>query len=618
MAESHPLPSVSTEPLLTIVLPTRNERETAPTLVRQLVAGFREAWDGLPPALRTEGLEVLVIDASVDGTAAALESEWGSGPHPDQPPDQRADQSPRVSVICRQQRSSGFSGAVGEGLSQAHGQWILCMNADGEHRAEDAIALFQARQANTLLVGSRFVAGGSTPYSLIRELMSQLASRLVGLISGVPLRDCFSSFFLLERTLLHDLDLAATVAGKGEGMLNLAATLGERGVPLREWPIEGRERLAGQSKTDLMGFLAAYLKAAVNLRRRRRPGLVLSVLVRLLPLAVLALLLAHDPSSLRHFLAHPITVLACGGVLGACTLLRAIRWQQIARVAGLEQPLVAAIEDVAHGRLMNELLPVRLGEVVRISRIRSRDGTTLAPVLLCLLWEKITGFGIGLLGFGILYGLARSGPDPTRSIVLAGLAAVATVVGSTLLWGSLLAVLQGGRFWLRHHPSGRWIPRLLGEVAAIDLRCSGIDWTLALPLKPLLAGSAGVARSLVTIPIRSVMATSLVGFAIWSCTALSLALLAQALGAPVTLLEAGAAAFAAGVFSQVRVLPQAMGQPELAIVLVLTSLGQPLESSLLLATADILLQRVMTIVLGLMMLGRGHTPDCGPGGDQQR
>jgi uncharacterized membrane protein YbhN (UPF0104 family) len=128
----------------------------------------------------------------------------------------------------------------------------------------------------------------------------------------------------------------------------------------------------------------------------------------------------------------------------------------------------------------------------------------------------------------------------------------------------------------------------------------------------------GVARSLVTIPTRSVLATSLVGYAIWSCTTLSLALLALALGAPVTLLEAGAAAFAAGVFSQVRVLPQAMGQPELAIVLVLTSLGHPLDASLLLATADILLQRVMTIVLGVMMLGRNTAPDSGRRGRQQR
>ena len=614
MADSHPVPSDSAAPLLTIVLPTRNERETAPTLVRQLVAGFRETWECLPPALRTGGLDVLVIDASDDGTAAALDSEWEGHHHPDQ----SSDQTPMVRVICRQQSSSGFSGAVGEGLSEARGQWILCMNADGQHRASDAVALFQARQANTLLVGSRFVAGGSTPYSLIRQWMSQLASRLVGLISGVPLRDCFSSFFLLERTLLQDLDLAETVVGKGEGMLNLAATLGRRGVNLQEWPIAGRERLAGQSKTDLMGFLAAYLQAALNLRRRGRPSLVLTVLVRLLPLAVLALLLIHEPGSLKHFLAHPDTVLACGAVLAICTLLRAVRWQQIARVAGLRQPLVAALVDVAHGRLMNELLPVRVGEVVRVSRIRSRDGTTLAPVLICLLWEKITGFGIGLLGFGILYGFARSEPDPTRAAVLVGVAAAATVLGSTLLWGSLLTVLQGGRHWLRHHRSGRWIPKLLQELAAIDVRCSGIDWTLALPLKPLLAGSMGVARSLVTIPIRSVLATSLVGYAIWSCTALSLALLALALGAPVTLLEAGAAAFAAGVFSQVRVLPQAMGQPELAIVLVLTSLGHPLDASLLLATADILLQRVMTIVLGVMMVGRNTAPDSGRRGRQQR
>lgn len=582
-------------PLLTIVLPTRNERLNAPLLVLELRQVFQDLWPSLSAEERRLGLELVVIDDSDDGTIEALEQAWSEG----------GTAGPTTSLRCLRQRSRGFSCAISEGLSQAQGRWILALNADGQHRSGDAVALFQARRSGTVIIGSRFIAGGATPYSLIRELMSLLASRLVALISGVPLRDCFSSFFLVEREALQSLDLEAVVHGRGEGMLNLVACLREQGVDLTEWPITTVERRSGESKTDLMRFLAAYLQAAWQLRRQRQPSRWVLLLARLLPPAVLIALLVHDPGSLRQLLAHPGTVLACAAVLMACTWLRAVRWQQIARVAGLRQPLLAAIEDVAHGRLMNELLPVRVGEVVRISRIQGRDGSSLTPVLLCLLWEKITGFSIGLLGFAVLFGLAWLQPAAGGVLALSGLAAISTILGSTLLWGLLLATVQGGRRWLSRHPAGRWSRSLLEELAMVEVRCSGLDWSMVLPLKPWLAATARLAAGLGAIPIASVFATSLVGYAIWSCTALSLALLASAFGMPLNLLEAGAAAFAAGVFSQVRLLPQAAGQPELAMALVLTSLGHPLGASVLLATADLLLQRAITILFGVMMLRRG-------------
>jgi dolichol-phosphate mannosyltransferase len=589
-------------PLLTLILPTRNERQNAPQLVLELLRVFgAQVAPGLPGDAGA-GLEILLIDASDDGTSAAVTAAWQSSP--------LIEAAPGLSLRCLSQQSMGFSGAVGEGLQLARGQWLLCLNADGQHRVADALALFQARQLHTLVVGSRFVPGGETPYSLIRRLMSQLASRIVAAISGVPLRDCFSSFFLLERGCLDGLDLAAIVSGRGEGMLKLAASLRQRRVSLREVPIRSRERLAGASKTDLIRFLAAYLQAAWQLRRQRRPNRLLLVLLRLLPLAVLAVLLARDPASLRQLLAHPLTLLACAGVLIASTLLRAVRWQQIARIAGLRQPLRAAIDDVAQGRLINELSPVRVGEVVRISRIRGRDGSRLTPVLLCLLWEKISGFGIGLIGFAVLYGLASQRMLPGSTLAFTLLAAVITVLGSTALWGALLALVQGGRSWLSSQHHGRQLRVLWDELSAVDLRCSGVDWSLTLPMRPVLGGVALIAERLAAIPIPGVFATSLVGFVIWSCTALSLALLANALAIPVTLLEAGAAAFAAGVFSQVRLLPQAAGQSELAIVLVLTSLGKPLTASVLLATADLLLQRIITILLGVVLQRSARSADC--------
>ena len=63
-------------PLLTIVLPTRQERWNAPVLLADLLAAFAPLRADLVPPGPEAGLEILVIDASDDDTTVAIEAGW--------------------------------------------------------------------------------------------------------------------------------------------------------------------------------------------------------------------------------------------------------------------------------------------------------------------------------------------------------------------------------------------------------------------------------------------------------------------------------------------------------------------------------------------------------------
>ena len=74
---------------------------------------------------------------------------------------------------------AGFSGACGQGIALARGEYILLMNGDFNHRVEDAVSLFDARRRAELVIGARFGPGGGTEDSYLRHLMSAALSLLI-------------------------------------------------------------------------------------------------------------------------------------------------------------------------------------------------------------------------------------------------------------------------------------------------------------------------------------------------------------------------------------------------------------------------------------------------------
>jgi dolichol-phosphate mannosyltransferase len=224
---------------LSVVVPSYNERENLPELVRLLDASLRGvAW------------EVIVVDDdSPDGTHAVVRA--------------LAARDPRVRCIRRVGRR-GLAGACIEGMLSSSAPVVAVMDADLQH--DERLLprmLHEIRAGADLVVGSRYVEGGTTGEGLspIRRWGSETATKLAQKLVGVELTDPMSGFFMVRREKVE------TVAGQlsREGyklLLDLAWSLGK---PLKvvELPFEFRERHHGTSKLDTL-VTAEYLGLLVS------------------------------------------------------------------------------------------------------------------------------------------------------------------------------------------------------------------------------------------------------------------------------------------------------------------------------------------------------------------
>jgi dolichol-phosphate mannosyltransferase len=141
----HPLEATepveqATAPLLSIVVPTKDERDNVAALVERLEA-----------ALPTVALEVIFVDDSTDGTAELVE--------------ELAVESERDLVVLpqeRQRRICGLGAAVVQGIRAARAPWVCVMDADLQHPPELIAALLEQGESRDIdiVVASRYSADG--------------------------------------------------------------------------------------------------------------------------------------------------------------------------------------------------------------------------------------------------------------------------------------------------------------------------------------------------------------------------------------------------------------------------------------------------------------------------
>jgi len=163
---------------LTIVAPTFEERDNIAPFVARLDAALSGiAWE-----------VVFVDDDSPDGTADAVRAIA------------RSDR--RVRVIQRLGRR-GLSGACVEGILSSSAAYVAVMDADLQHDESLLQEMLRRLKAEALdlVVGSRYVAGGSTgQWNRGRLLLSRFGIRSARLMLRVgDLNDMTSGFFMLRR-----------------------------------------------------------------------------------------------------------------------------------------------------------------------------------------------------------------------------------------------------------------------------------------------------------------------------------------------------------------------------------------------------------------------------------
>jgi len=213
-------------PELSVVIPTFNELDNIPRLVERL-----------HKTLGAEDWEVVFVDDdSPDGTFAAIRDI--------------AQTDPRVRSIRRIGRR-GLSSAVIEGILSTSAPYVAVMDADLQHDERVLPAMLAKLKTgdDEVVVASRHVTGGSIgEFSEERARMSQLATRLAGLVTRTKLTDPMSGFFMIRR---HSFEAAAPFLS-GQGFKILLDLLASAPKPLRvaEIPYVFGNRAHGESKLD--------------------------------------------------------------------------------------------------------------------------------------------------------------------------------------------------------------------------------------------------------------------------------------------------------------------------------------------------------------------------------
>ena len=230
-----------------LVLPTYNEAENLEPLV--LAARLQ-----LP-----SGSRILVVDdGSPDGTGEIA--------------DRLAAEGDDVDVLHRPDKQglgpayvAGFRHALAGGASH-----VVQMDADFSHDPADIPALLAAAAEADLVLGSRYVDGGSVAdWGPLRRTISRGGSAYARGVLGVEIRDLTGGFKAIRREVLEAIDLSSISSLGYAFQVEITYRAVRAGFRVVEVPITFRDRRVGESKMS-GGIVVEAALGVPRMRMRKR------------------------------------------------------------------------------------------------------------------------------------------------------------------------------------------------------------------------------------------------------------------------------------------------------------------------------------------------------------
>jgi dolichol-phosphate mannosyltransferase len=222
-----------------IIIPTYNEIENAPRIIRTIFKLYEDA-------------HILIIDdGSPDGTAEEVKKMIN-------------DFSSKLFIIERK-------GKLGLGTAYITGfkwalekkyDYIIEMDADYSHPPEKLIELYNACSSGgaDVAVGSRYTNGGKVVnWPVGRILMSYFASLYVRMITFMPVRDTTAGFVCYKRKVLENINLDTIEFIGYAFQIELKYAAWKKKFIIREVPITFTDRKEGESKMSKGIFKEAVL-----------------------------------------------------------------------------------------------------------------------------------------------------------------------------------------------------------------------------------------------------------------------------------------------------------------------------------------------------------------------
>jgi len=153
-------------PDVTIILPAFNEEQAIADTIHSLKSLYPD-------------YEILVVDdGSTDGTAQkAIEAG---------------------ATVCRHPYNIGNGAAVKTGIRRARGEYVIMMDADGQHDPEDVKKLLEYRENYDMVVGAR---SKESTTAVHRDLANKIYNWFASYVTKFKIEDLTSGFRLFNRSL---------------------------------------------------------------------------------------------------------------------------------------------------------------------------------------------------------------------------------------------------------------------------------------------------------------------------------------------------------------------------------------------------------------------------------
>lgn len=158
-----------------------------------------------------------------------------------------------------------FGDAVRTGIAQAHGQFILFMDADGSHTPEFIPEMWKNANAYDVVIASRYVDGGYTENSAGLVWMSRILNLTYSLVLGLKCKDVSNSFKIYRASHLKELHLKCHNFDIVEEILYKISRR-HQSLKIIEIPFAFKKRMFGNTKRNLVLFILTYIFTIIRLR----------------------------------------------------------------------------------------------------------------------------------------------------------------------------------------------------------------------------------------------------------------------------------------------------------------------------------------------------------------
>ncbi|MCB9766572.1 MAG: glycosyltransferase family 2 protein [Candidatus Omnitrophica bacterium] len=217
---------MTVNPTYSVLVPAFNEAQT----IHEVVDAIRS---------QHPDFEVIVIDDASTDSTGDLAEEAGAN-------------------VIRRKTNQGYGAALKEGLRQAKGEFVLFMDADGQHRAEELSKLIEEIEGADMVVGSR-------PKEILvrsRSWGKKFLAWIANYLSRQEIPDLNSGFRILRKEAA--LSYLPILPNGFSLTTTITLAMLKDGREVRYVPIEGSPRKGGESQVrmvrDGMGTLLMILR----------------------------------------------------------------------------------------------------------------------------------------------------------------------------------------------------------------------------------------------------------------------------------------------------------------------------------------------------------------------